>query len=111
MEAGDISGPGASLFLIWKLNRKEVESLPWRFKGRKGLAEHLYSRRHLLRNPEKILWAEAGAKFVVESTGVFTDKYKAAAHLKYHFVLLIKSCYAPLDLTIALIEMIVFVDS
>ncbi|KAE8730151.1 Glyceraldehyde-3-phosphate dehydrogenase 2, cytosolic [Hibiscus syriacus] len=33
-------------------------------------------------NPEEIPWAEAGAEFVVESTGVFTDKDKAAAHLK-----------------------------
>ncbi|MFS7934019.1 putative glyceraldehyde-3-phosphate dehydrogenase (phosphorylating) [Helianthus anomalus] len=27
-------------------------------------------------------WGEAGAEFVVESTCVFTDKDKAAAHLK-----------------------------
>ncbi|KAG8383270.1 hypothetical protein BUALT_Bualt05G0167100 [Buddleja alternifolia] len=35
-----------------------------------------------LLNPEEIPWGEAGAEFVVESTGVFTDKDKAAAHLK-----------------------------
>ncbi|XP_011041571.1 PREDICTED: glyceraldehyde-3-phosphate dehydrogenase GAPC1, cytosolic isoform X1 [Populus euphratica] len=35
-----------------------------------------------IRNPEEIPWAQAGAEFVVESTGVFTDKDKAAAHLK-----------------------------
>ncbi|KAM7272883.1 hypothetical protein ACFE04_027547 [Oxalis oulophora] len=35
------------------------------------------------RNPEDIPWAEARAHFVVESTGVFTDKDKAAAHLKF----------------------------
>ncbi|XP_018444353.1 glyceraldehyde-3-phosphate dehydrogenase GAPC2, cytosolic-like isoform X1 [Raphanus sativus] len=35
-----------------------------------------------IRNPEDIPWAEAGADFVAESTGVFTDKDKAAAHLK-----------------------------
>ncbi|CAI8594042.1 unnamed protein product [Vicia faba] len=34
------------------------------------------------RNPEEIPWGEAGAEYVVESTGVFTDKTKAAAHLK-----------------------------
>ncbi|OIW14654.1 hypothetical protein TanjilG_32996 [Lupinus angustifolius] len=34
------------------------------------------------RNPEEIPWGEHGADFVVESTGVFTDKAKAAAHLK-----------------------------
>jgi glyceraldehyde 3-phosphate dehydrogenase len=35
-----------------------------------------------VRNPEEIPWAETGAEIVVESTGVFTDKDKAAAHLK-----------------------------
>lgn len=35
-----------------------------------------------VRNPEEIPWAEAGADYVVESTGVFTDQDKAAAHIK-----------------------------
>ncbi|EOY02669.1 Glyceraldehyde-3-phosphate dehydrogenase C2 isoform 1 [Theobroma cacao] len=35
-----------------------------------------------IRNPEEIPWGESGAEYVVESTGVFTDKDKAAAHLK-----------------------------
>ncbi|KAI3768875.1 hypothetical protein L2E82_19711 [Cichorium intybus] len=35
-----------------------------------------------MRNPEEIPWGEAGAEYVVESTGVFTDKDKAAAHMK-----------------------------
>ncbi|KAG6470053.1 hypothetical protein ZIOFF_071071 [Zingiber officinale] len=35
-----------------------------------------------IRNPEEIPWGETGADFVVESTGVFTDKDKAATHLK-----------------------------
>ncbi|RZC47257.1 hypothetical protein C5167_040212 [Papaver somniferum] len=34
------------------------------------------------RNPEEIPWAETGAEYIVESTGVFTDKDKVAAHLK-----------------------------
>jgi glyceraldehyde-3-phosphate dehydrogenase/erythrose-4-phosphate dehydrogenase len=38
------------------------------------------------RNPEEIPWGEVGADYVVESTGVFTDKDKAAAHLKVHFI-------------------------
>ncbi|KAI8022599.1 Glyceraldehyde-3-phosphate dehydrogenase GAPC2, cytosolic [Camellia lanceoleosa] len=35
-----------------------------------------------VRNPDEIPWGETGADFVVESTGVFTDKEKAAGHLK-----------------------------
>ncbi|XP_050907794.1 glyceraldehyde-3-phosphate dehydrogenase, cytosolic-like [Lathyrus oleraceus] len=34
------------------------------------------------RNPEEIPWGEVGVDFVVESTGVFTDKDKAVARLK-----------------------------
>ncbi|CAL5340355.1 unnamed protein product [Camellia sinensis] len=35
-----------------------------------------------VRNPDEIPWGETGADFIVESTEVFTDKEKAAAHLK-----------------------------
>ncbi|KAJ0111435.1 hypothetical protein Patl1_02948 [Pistacia atlantica] len=35
-----------------------------------------------VRNPEEIPWGETGAEYVMDSTGVFTDKDRAAAHLK-----------------------------
>ncbi|KAF9594724.1 hypothetical protein IFM89_034707 [Coptis chinensis] len=34
------------------------------------------------RNPNEIPWADTGAEYVVELTGVFTTKDKAATHLK-----------------------------
>merc|ERR1712168_1757173 len=36
----------------------------------------------MCRNPDEIKWGEAGAEYVVESSGVFTAKEKAALHLK-----------------------------
>jgi hypothetical protein len=53
-----------------------------------GFFLNVYSYFFLIigRNPEEIPWAQAGAEFVVESTGVFTDKDKAAAHLKVSFL-------------------------
>jgi len=33
-------------------------------------------------NPEEIPWGEAGAEYICESTGVFTEVAKASAHLK-----------------------------
>jgi glyceraldehyde 3-phosphate dehydrogenase len=34
------------------------------------------------RNPEDIQWGKAGVDYVIEATGLFTDKDKAALHLK-----------------------------
>ena len=34
------------------------------------------------RNPENLKWDEVGAEYIIESTGFFTDKDKAALHLK-----------------------------
>ena len=39
-------------------------------------------RRFGIRNPEEIPWGEAGADYTIEPTGIFTDRDKAAAHLK-----------------------------
>jgi glyceraldehyde 3-phosphate dehydrogenase len=43
-----------------------------------GYAIHVYSAR----DPAEIPWSEAGAEYVVESTGVFTTTEKAKAHLQ-----------------------------
>eukprot|EP00002_Diphylleia_rotans_P004784 TRINITY_DN136_c0_g1_i5.p1 TRINITY_DN136_c0_g1~~TRINITY_DN136_c0_g1_i5.p1 ORF type:complete len:335 (-),score=67.58 TRINITY_DN136_c0_g1_i5:69-1073(-) len=37
---------------------------------------------HQLKNPNEIPWGASGAEYVVESTGVFTTKEKAALHLQ-----------------------------
>ncbi|RZC59185.1 hypothetical protein C5167_006489 [Papaver somniferum] len=34
------------------------------------------------RNPEEISWAETESGYIIEPTGVFTDKYKYAAHFQ-----------------------------
>ncbi|KAL7232726.1 hypothetical protein ACSBR2_010685 [Camellia fascicularis] len=60
----------------WKKNELKVQDSKTLLFGDKPVA--VFG----MRNPEEIPWGEAGAEYVVESTGVFTDKDKAAAHLK-----------------------------
>ena len=57
------------------------------FKGEvKGEKENFYVNGKKIAvfahmNAKDIPWAAAGAEYVCESTGVYTDKDKAAAHL------------------------------
>lgn len=60
----------------WKHNEVKVKDSKTLLFGEKPVA--VFG----CRNPEEIPWGEVGAEYVVESTGVFTDKEKAAAHLK-----------------------------
>ncbi|CAL5353689.1 unnamed protein product [Camellia sinensis] len=60
----------------WKKNELKVQDSKTLLFGDKPVA--VFG----MRNPEEIPWGEAGAEYVVKSTGVFTDKDKAAAHLK-----------------------------
>ena len=39
-------------------------------------------KAYSIMNPEEIPWGEAGAEYVADATGVFTDTPKASAHLK-----------------------------
>nr|APW77258.1 glyceraldehyde-3-phosphate dehydrogenase [Plantago ovata] len=61
---------------IWKHHDLKVKDEKTLLFGEKSVAVFGF------RNPEEIPWAQAGAEYVIESTGVFTDKDKAAAHLK-----------------------------
>jgi len=60
----------------WKHHEVKVKDSKTLLFGEKSVAVFGF------RNPEEIPWGEVGAEYVVESTGVFTDKEKAAAHLK-----------------------------
>ncbi|KAK4264500.1 hypothetical protein QN277_025664 [Acacia crassicarpa] len=60
----------------WKHNEIKVKDSKTLLFGEKPVTVFAH------RNPEEIPWAETGAEYIVESTGVFTDKEKAAAHLK-----------------------------
>ncbi|XP_057530441.1 glyceraldehyde-3-phosphate dehydrogenase, cytosolic-like [Amaranthus tricolor] len=60
----------------WKHHEVKVKDSKTLLFGNKPVAVFALS------NPEEIPWGETGAEFVVESSGLFTDKDKAAAHLK-----------------------------
>jgi len=66
----------------------KYDSTHGRFKGEIGKKDgKLVVNGHSIafyaqKDPAQIPWKETGADYVVESTGVFTDKAKAEAHLK-----------------------------
>lgn len=60
----------------WKKHELKVKDSKTLLFGEKAVA--VFG----MRNPEEIPWGQAGAEYVVESTGVFTDKEKAASHIK-----------------------------
>ncbi|KAI7818164.1 hypothetical protein BC939DRAFT_415374 [Gamsiella multidivaricata] len=66
----------------------KYDSTHGRFKGEISAADgHLVVDGHKIAvfnsmKPEEIKWGEAGAEYVVESTGVFTTVEKASLHLK-----------------------------
>jgi glyceraldehyde 3-phosphate dehydrogenase len=65
------------------------DSTHGRYKGQVGVKDNKYlvvDGKEISvfteRDPKQIPWAKAGADYVVESTGVFTSKDKASAHLQ-----------------------------
>eukprot|EP01112_Ceratiomyxa_fruticulosa_P015159 TRINITY_DN442_c0_g1_i1.p1 TRINITY_DN442_c0_g1~~TRINITY_DN442_c0_g1_i1.p1 ORF type:complete len:336 (-),score=82.64 TRINITY_DN442_c0_g1_i1:110-1117(-) len=66
----------------------KYDSVHGRFKGTveshdgKFVVNGNEIRVHVERDPANIPWAQDGAEYVVESTGLFTTSAKAAAHLK-----------------------------
>ncbi len=66
----------------------KYDTVHGRFKGEIGSKDGKFTVNgkqvevYASMNPEEIPWAECGAEYVVESTGVFTTIDKASAHLK-----------------------------
>ncbi|KAM0900508.1 hypothetical protein ACQ4PT_020589 [Festuca glaucescens] len=71
-----VNDPFITTDYMWKHHEVKVKDSKTLLFGEKEVA--VFG----CRNPEEIPWAQAGADYVVESTGVFTDKDKAAAHIK-----------------------------
>ncbi|HEX5937850.1 MAG TPA: type I glyceraldehyde-3-phosphate dehydrogenase [Actinomycetota bacterium] len=66
----------------------KYDSVLGRFEGEVGVSDNGLSvdgdelRVFAERDPANLPWKEVGAEIVVESTGLFTDREKAAAHLE-----------------------------
>ncbi len=66
----------------------KYDTVHGRFKGEIGSKDGKFTVNgkqvevYASMNPEEIPWAECGAEYVVESTGVFTTIDKASAHIK-----------------------------
>lgn len=79
-----------------EINGKKVNVVSKRYRFKIAfcflqISEHAISLSTLtsflffLRDPAEIPWADLGADYVVESSGVFTTLGKAASHLKVRF--------------------------
>eukprot|EP00922_Rhytidocystis_sp_ex-Travisia-forbesii_P021334 GHVS01031260.1.p1 GENE.GHVS01031260.1~~GHVS01031260.1.p1 ORF type:complete len:338 (+),score=44.74 GHVS01031260.1:102-1115(+) len=72
-------------YMVYQLKYDSVHGMlkeEVKAEGGKLVVGKLIVEVHFEKDPASIPWGKAGADYVCESTGVFTDKEKAGAHLK-----------------------------